>query len=495
MKLFDFNYNSKLILYGAATIGNIFHKKLSDAGFNIIGFIDKRAYELATFCEKPVWNLDEISDDIINDEQTICIITVKNVYEHEEIKADLISVGFKSIIFKPKNILLNDAKEIDLKIDNAYENLYQDTIKEIDKIPCSQDGIKYNYKDYGLIKNINHKYLIANIPIEMIFTNNYTERNNIWCDINIAAFFTHIYFFNAVSGKDSNLKYENYIEDYCVPAALDQNVVTITESWKKNVIHNRAMIYREMKLSLEIDKDFFIRNSAEAIWNSNGYFNLTGGKHRVMFLFTEGYRYIPLKINQEDYNNFLNLSVAMQVFQKMKNKKLNSLTADIPHPYFYRYSASARDFYFGLVKSLVLYYAKEIYLKNGKVDFSNISILDALNDDGASSRYLKKVGFDVSRLEHKSENLQVLLDQLMYVQDIHVIKGEEKSKVFDLILISNYNFKECHTILSNVKYKNIVLMRNSEEKLEDKGFEYNLIFSGYCNNDFYEVILYKSKMI
>ena len=52
------NNQKKYILYGAASIGNIAKGTLEKCGVEIIGYIDKRAHEIASYNGLPVWEMD-----------------------------------------------------------------------------------------------------------------------------------------------------------------------------------------------------------------------------------------------------------------------------------------------------------------------------------------------------------------------------------------------------------------------------------------------------
>ena len=50
----------KCILYGAASIGNIAKQSLENCGIEVLGYIDKRAFELQEYNGLPVWELETI---------------------------------------------------------------------------------------------------------------------------------------------------------------------------------------------------------------------------------------------------------------------------------------------------------------------------------------------------------------------------------------------------------------------------------------------------
>src|SRR5690606_26252705 len=83
-----------IILYGAAHRGTMVSRYLR-SGCNIIGFIDKRAAEIGVHEGIPVMS------PAMADKQTLVIVCVNNIFEHESIALHLAAEGFGQVVFCP----------------------------------------------------------------------------------------------------------------------------------------------------------------------------------------------------------------------------------------------------------------------------------------------------------------------------------------------------------------------------------------------------------
>ena len=207
--------------------------------------------------------------------------------------------------------------------------------------------------------------------------------------------FTHIDFFRFLNGDKTANPYD-YLQEYCVFTAQLQKIIKVTDAWKNNVVENRTQIYEQMKDALDLDPGFFVRNAAEAEWNTRKrYFNLMSGKHRCTFQAALGKKYIPLKITKESYENFLNRD---EVGNTMRILQETGMETVIPHPYFYR-GTLVRDrgehqFHLWFAR----YYGRKTYYEFGKVNFESLRVLDWTDDFGNFARFCVRLGCDVKRM-------------------------------------------------------------------------------------------------
>lgn len=427
--MFAFNRDSKIILYGAASIGSIMKQYLELTGYSIEGFLDKRGYEISDYLGKPVWMIDKIPSELNKLDNLVIIVAVKNVYEHSGIVANLVSKGYHNLIYKPYEILSNTADENQEKINAQYECIMLQSLVDRDYIvPKTYKKVSHKLVDWALISK-EGKFLTAYIPIEFIYTNNYPRNSEMykWGNLNIAAFFTHLQYFKFLSG-DQLCSYEDYLKEYCIFTAKLNGHIEITKGWKENVLKNRAIIYEQMNLFLQIDKDFFCRNAPEAVWNEEeGYFNLTSGKHRCSFLVSRRFRFIPLKISWNDYCRYCNEEIADKV---VKNMNVEKIISPIANPYFYKVPHMCRELYYNLLEHYSLRFAKELYMQFGNADFSRMNIMFMLNDSGMLARHFARMGSYVT-LTETEEN--PLLDALLHTEDKRIVLYKNNAKNFDIV--------------------------------------------------------------
>lgn len=422
----------KCILYGAASIGDLAKNALEKCGFRILGYIDRRAFELESYNGLPVWEIQAIPHSLIDD-NTIIYVAVKNVFEHEKIANQLRKYNFKNIIYKPYNSLLGLGNDSEQKLSFLYDKLFSGVYTndlDFEQLKISHAEALH---DWGKIYEKNG-ITLAYIPVDYIFTNNYLNNPmEKWGNICIAAFFTHIDFFRFLAHY-MDAEPMAYLNEYCIFTAQLQNKIHITEAWKHNVIENRSQIYEQMRLALDIDPDFFIRNAALAEWNSEKkYFNLLSGKHRCTFLSAMGKRYIPLKIKSEHYNQYINKEEIEPVYDLLDEHEIV-----IPHPFFYRNIYSRDRGEWGLFSWFSRFFGRKLFYEYGKIEFSKLTIIDYSADYGNFYRFLTRLGCNVTR-KVKITPLEMQLNKLLYMEesnDNYCFSGDAE-RVNTLIVLEN----------------------------------------------------------
>lgn len=413
----------KFILYGAASIGGIVKDTLESCGYNVVGYIDKRAHEMDQYNGRPVWSIHK-AVELGHDEEIVVYISVKNVFEHEKIARQLTKAGFQNLIYKPYNVLLGNASVKEKELAQLYDDLFDGHLKGAEFVvpDCAHED---SLHDYALISKENGQ-VTAYIPVEYIFTNDYQEDEmRKWGNVPIPCFFTHINFFRSLDG-DQNCSVMPYLKEYCEFTAQIEGKIEITDAWRDNVIANRTHIFEQMNESLQLDPLFFVRNAATAVWNRKGkYFNLTSGKHRCTFLAAKGNKYIPLLVSEVDYEEFVN---GAKVSCVKKAVDLYDGTVLIPNPYFYR-GVHNRDFGEHLfLLWFSRYFGEKLFYERGKADFKGFRVVDRTDDEGHLARYLYRCGSQVWRWKQPDE-METALNRLFDTEINYVSKMEENVDV------------------------------------------------------------------
>ena len=438
----------KCILYGAASIGNIAKQSLENCGIEVLGYIDKRAFELQEYNGLPVWELETIPLEFINAEIFI-YVSVKNVFEHEKIALQLKEKGFEKLIYKPYSVLLGYNKEEEYQLAQLYDELFTGNLQEDFSIPRIEPS--QSLHDFAFIKEEDEQ-IIAYIPSEFVFTNDYIAGGmEKWGNVALAAFFTHINFFRFLNNQ-TDADITDYLEKYCVYTANLQKKIQVTESWKNNVIENRTQIFEQMKDALDLDSNFFIRNAAEAKWNHDKkYFNLLSGKHRCTFQVAMGKKYLPLKIQKKDYDCFFHKNEVKETWELLKNFEKEVI---VPHPVFYRGLFSRDKGEYSFLLWFARYYGEKLYHENDKVCFEKLKIIDYTDDYGNFARFCKRMGCYVQR-RMSPNRLEKQLNRLFYADGIDY---EEKITFIENNIIVIELKKE---ILENSEIELLLASKNS----------------------------------
>ncbi len=481
MDFFSFTRKSKILLYGAAAVGHGYYDKLVSKGYYVEGFIDKRADEIKEFLGCKVWKADEIPIDFKEKEEYICIVAVKNVFEHDSIVELLQKNNFNRVIYKPYSSLSGKMNKELSFINSIYENILEEKSIEYDKIPCTNIK-KCILEDNGFIRE-EGDMIIALIPVEFIYTDIMVGTRKIWGDLNILNLFTHIEMFEYFSRKEGK-SLDNYIKEFCMLSAKMIGDISLTDAWKENIIRNRAQVYEEMNLSMQIDPDFFVRNAVEAVWNEKGYYNLTDGKHRVSFLVSKCFHFIPLRVSKESYDKFLNRDWAKKLLKEYGDMKI---TASIPNPLFYRYAYDSKEFYYNLYKEVINEIGKELFFEYGFFNFRTCQLTTILNDLGVIGSLFKKNGGN-SLIVGVSEERIKILEKLMHIDgDLNNkadIRVEKRIGLFD-----ESKYPEIIEILDTSIFDKVFMLTKdiklNKETLKKKGYIFEKSFSvGFNGRDY-----------
>ena len=280
-----------IFLYGAATTGAVVYHQLINSGFKVSGFIDMRADEIDSYYNLPVFNLKQLDSEIKEKDNYIIIIAVKNVFEHEKIARKLWSIGYKKLLFRPYKEL-NSEKQgqgLSYSYDKVLSGIFPVEIYNIEKFE------KKEFADRAVIYE-KEDYVVANIPVFYVYTDNYTNKKIIWGDIPCAGLLPHIGLFRFFSGKD-NRHYKEYMK-FCREAAERSGGIITSAEWEKSVYNNRLDVFNHMEYMWEFNPDFFVKNAVWAQYNEKGYFNIQSGKHRIVYMIVKEKSYIPLKIKK-----------------------------------------------------------------------------------------------------------------------------------------------------------------------------------------------------
>ena len=465
--MFSINKQSKIFLYGAASIGKIVFENLRAKGIIATGFIDRRADELDLFMGRPVSKLEDFFKN--EPKETVVVISVKNVFEHDTIAEKFIGNNFCNLIFKPKSVLENRASSDDIRVGNIYDALLDGSAIDLENINSTTKLAGYFYKDYAKVREEGDD-CIAMIPVSLLYTNDYDPEKHKWGNVNLYSFFTHDDFFQSLAG-DLKKSSDFYVKDYCEYAAKQQGDITITDKWRQNVVANRAMIYEQMRLSLEIDPQFFYRNPATATWNTGkNYFNLTSGKHRTLFMVSQGYYYIPVRISKADYAEWVRREQVDEIWGEMQGHGMNNYEGLVAHPYFYKFSAIGWVFMVSCIHEMSNIIAKKIYAVKNKVDYAGVTIIDEMNAFHSLSRFFSHMGATVYRTDNKPE--EVFIDRIENVK----INIPQNTTEYDIKLV-NINGIEDVEKLEREAGK--IYFALSDLKLEQK-----VLTKGYINGKY-----------
>ncbi|MBQ1871552.1 MAG: hypothetical protein II147_05175 [Lachnospiraceae bacterium] len=434
-----FNLDGKeIVLYGAASIGNLAYDWFTNAGFTVVAFIDKRGAEIDSLRGIPVYSLtDECIKEYTDDTRYVVFVSVKNVFEHTNIANELTKHEFTNLIYRPISVINGGGTEDEKRLNEVYSLISEGKAAKI------QDDLKKATKGYTY--EVNNRYILEEdddtvvtlVPVSYIYTDR-KKRKTPWFDKPILALLPHIDLFRYINGESAG-NYSRYM-DYCIMGA--GTVIEVTDAWKKNVIKNRSDIFEHMKHYLETDYDFFIRNAPVVTWNSDTrHFNLNSGKHRAAFFVSQKKHFMPVRMSKEDYKTYINEEAVDKVIEALSSQSIMKTEAVIEHPYLIDFPCNGKEFYYGLMYRLTYYIAEELYEKSGELSFENLRISAYLNDFGFLERILIRMGINLDVFTDYDLKLAAVIDAALH-SDLRGHMGKALLPEYDYSFIDIRDNKE-----------------------------------------------------
>lgn len=471
MNTFTINRETPVYLYGAAATGKFIYENLHSCNIDVTAFFDNRAEEIKTFLGRPVWSPKSISE---GDKNAVVIISVKNVFEHEEIANSFIAEGYHQLIFMPAAVLNGKPDPGKAVIAKIYDALLEGGSFLDIEVPCTMTPDRYQISESGILSESDDQVTVL-LPVTFLYTKNKAASATKWGNINLLAFFTHVSFFRYLAGE-AGYDYREYVEEYCVYAATVFGQISITDAWKKNVVRNRAMIYHNMERNDSLDHNFFIRNAPTADYNyERGYFNLTSGKHRALFQIAKGRSFLPITISRKDYEYYRNREEAEKLEQLLQSEDVFFLDP-IANPYYYKYPTKDYGYMDAVLSRLSYYLAKEIYAGHNIVDFSVMGIVCDAERYLPACRHYSRMGASI--LAAPVTEIEAAIRRLERIPGRH---GENPADPEILVFIGN-DFSE-----GKYNYDYLVTEKDSCPS----GYHPDLVISGYSGGSCRELHVYK----
>jgi len=481
---FRFSKDLKIIIYGTGGDGQRILHSLLELGYEVVAFIDKRAVEIQNFDSIPVYTIDQIDEVVPLNSETVVIITIKNVFEHQRIATTLYQVGFRNLLFRPVSMFQDRLSPGLVQMSDVYDTLLSDGfIGEEIFVPLVEKEL-FISKDCLLISNETKLQLVtAWVPIELVF--NYTQ-DGAFENRNMALFFPLVDLYRAFLNVDSQ-SFEEAVANYLCYAGefAARKKQELTQSLKESMIQSRYGVFKEMMKVVESNTDFFIRNAPMVECFSPGIFNLSSsGRNRVAFLVARGFRVVPLKMSKQSYDSWLNFSVYRDIQSFITNRNAISFFAPVPHPFLIDQVVIAENYFSAFVVKIAYYitkqfYSEEMVKKNNGTQFSQErtnyrinthSILCAIKDHGSSSRFFSSLGFPVKRFISGSSRRELTkkLDQLFYSPSIEELSETDLKmhSVETVLLDDRLKLHSAVSILASVKSNVFYIHWANRRKIE-----------------------------
>lgn len=401
--------DSSIWIYGKGGTGLRTARILIESGFNVCGFIDRRANEIAD-ADLPIRTLDEIETEIQDKHKIVVVICLKDVFQHEELARSLVGAGFFYLVYKPASFLNGSNVNYEAeRVNGIYEQLVEgghppdaDCIVPLTKsIPvCLND--RFFIEDCG-------ETVLAWVPVEKVF--NYSDSAD-YPGCNMPLMFGLVDLYNAFSGELSPGAYKIALQDFYLYCGewLHKIGLSTDEKPLSGFVDSRAGVFQNLEKLAEINTEFFQKNAPSASYEEGKFYLVSSGRNRIAFQIARGAKYVPLRLLKVDYEAWCDLNMVHEVEHSLGKSAELCCFAPAPHPYLVDLPCEFADY----MKLFVIPAAKDIvrdlYLQcvvtdeRGvrHIDFErfekmkqSVHIFEDMNDGGTLRNYFQSLGFTV----------------------------------------------------------------------------------------------------
>ena len=404
IQTFAIDNSTPLVLYGAATMGTIYYEKYAGWNLNVTAFIDKRADEIKDFLGLPCY---DIENALLEKENVVVIIAVKNVFEHSLIAKKLYKAGYKNLVYRPYAALNGKGTIEENHLNDVYSSLTDAValqLEHLSEIPVLNPCEMTPLVEHGVILKTADSVTFY-LPVSMIFSDKKGENEE--KQYPVLCLKPHVNFSKFIIGNGGE---SESLMKYCIGAAENTGTVKVTDAWKQNVILNQSEIFLDMLHKYNIEPDFFINKAVNIIWNNErGYFNLNSGKHRAAFLCAMERNYIPVKASVDDYNAYLNAVDSDKIAKSLSEQFEDGYSYPVENPYLYEFARYSENSYFNLLRK-ICDRLSAWYYDNGKI-LSALNVYNELNEAIFLDSFFIRAGFSVSKNRMLKYDIALLTDR------------------------------------------------------------------------------------
>lgn len=295
---FDLQKNSTIWIYGAGSIGKSYCHRLLKSGYNVVGFLDKNANYMTEICGRKVLSPD-VAEGIVS-EDTIVIISLRNGLQQENVAEGLAEIGLRKLIYLPMHI--KQALSIRKQYRLNYARLISGDFAHIRQVPIYGYGAVC--PGYVIVEQNNEKvvfwcnitdlhtaaFVEAELPqrweINLSIVNKYIDRK-------IEELYPYVELFRYLGGERADIN--SYMEMQG----------RVTQEQRNQLLDDRRMLYKVYEDAYKYEMNFFTESPSICTWNEKGYFNISDGMHRAVYLISKGYTEVPVAVTKSDFEKYI----------------------------------------------------------------------------------------------------------------------------------------------------------------------------------------------
>lgn len=298
MNSFSITKTLQIYLYGYNTISERLSIQLKQAGYQVMGIIDRNAGVYNDTNSFTVLTMEQLCMVTIDKEKVAIVVCVRNAMLHRQIVENLINCGFGNILYIPMENLGD--REITRKMMYAYHSFLDGNFELMNEIPKTNIIYSYNNKDNRLIYDEGEQ-IIFYCDIEDIFVPDekwYSQKSPYVLEIEDFLFDVPI--IHSYQHRELFLYYKGKVDD----PVSGSNFIKNTIGWEQRK-KDRIDLWNLFVEWLQQGMYMFSIHASSARWNKKGVFYLTDGGHRIFFLYHHNIFRIPVRATKEDYKEYI----------------------------------------------------------------------------------------------------------------------------------------------------------------------------------------------
>ncbi|MCM1258665.1 MAG: hypothetical protein NC307_12525 [Roseburia sp.] len=391
--MFDIEKDSEIYFYGYSQFDLVKDKYSSmlAEGYKIIGFIDKRAYDVRKIVS--CWSPEEFFRIHRNNQDIVIVFLLQNGLQHEKIAENFIEEGYKKILFLPSD-METEAKR---KMYGIYNAFLEGEYKNLCGIPEANEVLRESTV-CRQISNVGEKWITCFVPVELLFS--YGE-NQLYGNENIRFCIPYRELYDYLYGKSETcFRYLDYME----------------KNNGEEFLRDRRKLFLSFEYERNLGMDYFVETAAFVKWNDKGYFNIIDGHHRAAYLAYRGYVQIPVRMEKKDFSSWENGE------QVAERNDLSDLPCPIPLPRFWNRKCNFEPRWQQVID---FFFVSLVHREKSEIQF-----LEVDENFGYYARFFQRTGRFKSHIWlQEKENIKVCQDlNRMFRQNIEIYEGQEMSK-------------------------------------------------------------------
>lgn len=325
LRHYHIDRNDRVVIYGAGALGKAMAVELKKE-WNIVALFDQNADNIVQDIDVPIYTLKE-GISLLGSEITV-IICIHNACLHASIAKNISMMGINRIIFAP--VGKQFVSEYKDQMQEVYAHLFEKNIRSIEMVPY-YDEMEICRWSKCIIRE-TQDIVVAWCNFEVLYISHSgleSERKkgiplDKYIDLPVAAYRTLIEGYKYFQDGMSSI--EEFVDSYKLRESANHNI--------KAFLQRRYAVYQMLENEWKTNQQYFEYAPVDVEWNQKGYFNITDGHNRAVYLHLKGLNWIPVRMSRTDYIAWENESVANRVIQGLEQEKIDAFITPIPHPYF-----------------------------------------------------------------------------------------------------------------------------------------------------------------